>query len=360
MNYNSLIKDQAYLFQSEKDLFSENNELIFKIFEDANLGKPTLIQFNTSNIDYDTFKISCGDQDFILKFSLDEFNSSLKYEFDIIKELSTYNTLLPISYNKFKFGDNIHYSIYLNNKNESVKNFGLGSISTNIDIFTDSLFNLQKPIKSIEKHADKMIKFINNHSISFFDKDIIEAITINTNLDTIKEIVSLLHSEILLLFQSNIFNKNEFCHGNLNQSDILYCFNHFKFINLCDSFYGNSYFDLASLVINCGFSKNIEKKLFNSFMKNKKSNQIAEEWIEYRQCFDLVLRKIFLEVLFNYLKEVYLFESNRPAKLLEVIEIFSQNQNDLLKIPVVNKNFKFIYNLFLEPLIGSEEKIQNN
>jgi uncharacterized protein YcgL (UPF0745 family) len=38
MNYNSLIKDQAYLFESEKDLFSENNEFIYNLFLQPLIG----------------------------------------------------------------------------------------------------------------------------------------------------------------------------------------------------------------------------------------------------------------------------------------------------------------------------------
>ena len=356
MNYSSLTKDQAYLFESEKDLFSENNEFIFKIFEDANLEKPQKINFETSNVDYDIFNISCYNKDYILKFSLDEFNLSLKHEFDLIKKLNIKNTLNPIIYNKFKFGDFIHYSIYLNEKNESIKNFGLSSLTTNIDNFMESYFLLQNTHKPKRSHKEIMLKFIDNHSLSFFDQDVIEAISNNCNLDKIKEIVDLLHSEIFKIFQSDIFNKDEFCHGDLNQSNILYCFNHFKFINLCSSFSGNLYCDLANLVIDCNLSKSLEKKLFDTILINKKSNSFAEEWIEYKQCFDLVLRKIFLEILFNFLKEIYLFESERPFKLLNIIDIFSQNQTRFMKIPVINKNFEFIYNLILQPLIVTENK----
>ena len=78
--------------------------------------------------------------------------------------------------------------------------------------------------------------------------------------------------------------------------------------------------------------------------------------MEYRQCFDLVLRKIFLEILFNFLKEVYIFESERPFKLLDIIDTFSQNQSKFMKIAAISKNFEFIYNLFLQPLIGTENK----
>jgi tRNA A-37 threonylcarbamoyl transferase component Bud32 len=352
MNYDSLIKNQTYLFQSEKNPFLENDEFIFKIFEDANLNKPSKITFNTSTINYDILNISSDKKNYILKFSLDEFDFNLKNEFNLIKKFNCNNTLRPVYYNKFKFGDYINYSIYLDENYESVKDFGLGIINDNIDEFIASYFNLQNSIKPKIKHKENIINFIKNHSISFFDKEVLEAISNNSNLNKIEEIINSLHSEIFLLFQSDIFDREEFCHGDLNQSNILYCFDHFKFINLCDSFMGNSYCDLANLVINSNLNKNIEKKLFNSFLKEKNIESTTEQWIEYRKCFDLVLRKIFLEILFNFLKEIYLFESHRPAKLLEIIEIFSQNQNNFLKIPIINNNFEFIYNLLLEPLIG--------
>ena len=287
---------------------------------------------------------------------MDEFDSSLEYEFNIIKKLNIKNTLIPIIFNKFKFGDYINYSIYLNEKNESVKDFGLNSITSNLDIFMDSYFNLQKPTKPEIKHKEAMSKFIEKHSLSFFDKDSIEMISLRYDINKIRQIIEIIHSEIFKIFQSDIFKKNEFCHGNLNQFNILYCFDYFKFINLCDSFMGNSYFDLANLVIYCGFNKNTEKKIFDIFLKNKKINSVAEEWMEYRQCFDLVLRKIFLQILFNFLKETYLFESKRPLKFLDVIDIFSKNQNNFLKIPIIHQNFEFLYNLFLQPLIGVENK----
>ena len=356
MNYDSLIKNQTYLFQSEQNSSLQNHELIIKIFEEIHFGKPDIIIYNSSTIDYDIFNVSLNNKSYIVKISLDEFDNFLKYEFNLIEKNKINNLLQPLYYNKFKFGDIIHYSIYLDEKYESIKDFGLGCIIENTDSFVDSYFNLQKSIKPKNKHKEIMINFINNHSISFFDQDIIEAISNNCDLNKIKEIIDSLHSEIFKIFQSNIFNKDEFCHGDLNQSNILYCFDHFKFINLCNSFEGNLYYDLANLVINCNLNNNLEKKLFDSVLKNKKSNLVAEEWMEYRQCFDLVLRKIFLEILFNFLKEVYIFESERPFKLLDVIDTFSQNQSKFMKIAVISKNFEFIYNLFLQPLIGVENK----
>ena len=57
MNYNALIKNQTYLFESEKDEFIDNNDIIYKICEDAKLEKPSKIQFITSEINFDLYKI---------------------------------------------------------------------------------------------------------------------------------------------------------------------------------------------------------------------------------------------------------------------------------------------------------------
>jgi hypothetical protein len=352
MDFNSIIKDQTYLFEAEKDLFSDNNDIIYKICEDSNLAKPSIIEFVTSTIDFDLYKIRSNSLNYIIKYSLDEFNSSLKYEFEIISSIDKTITYQPINYNKFKFGDFIHYSIYLDQKFESIKDFGIGIFVENIDLFIENYFSLQNKIEPELKHKDNIENFINQHSISFFDEDVVESINNHLDIEILKEIIDSIHSEIFLLFNSNYFDKNEFCHGDLNANNIFYCYKNFKFFNLFNAFSGNMYCDLASLVINLSLNKNIEKKMFNLFVKNKTTELIADEWIEYRKCFDLVSRKIFLELLFVYLKEVYLFSSKRPSKLFEIIEIFSQNKINFLKIPIVNKNFELIYNLLLHPLIG--------
>lgn len=354
MNYNALIKNQTYLFESEKNEFIDNNDIIYKICEDAKLQKPSNIEFISSDIDFDLYRIRSNNLNYIIKYSFDEFNFSLKYEFDIIKNINQPIVNIPIIYNKFKFGDDIHYSIYLDQNLESLKDFGIGILLEKKDLFVDSYFLLQNQSKPKFNHKENMMNFINKHSMSFFDQDTIELIQTNLNTQKLNEIINSIHSEIFLLFNSDIFNKNEFCHGNLNSNNIFYSYKDFKFFNLSNAFTGNMYCDLADFVINNSLSKDLEKKIFNLFLKYKKTELVANEWIEYKKCFDLIVRKIFLELLFSFLKEVYLFSSKRPIKLFEIIEIFSQNQNNFLKIPTVSKNYEFIYNVLLEPLIGKE------
>jgi hypothetical protein len=146
MNYNSLIKNQTYLFESEKDEFIDNNDIIYKICEDAKLEKPSQVQFITSEINFDLYKISINNLNFILKFSLDEFNSSLKKEYDIIKNINKSIRYEPIIFNTFKYGDIIHYSIYLDENFECIKDFGLGILSEKKDLFIENYFLLQNSI----------------------------------------------------------------------------------------------------------------------------------------------------------------------------------------------------------------------
>jgi hypothetical protein len=355
MNYNALIKNQTYLFESEKDEFIDNNDIIYKICEDAKLEKPSKIQFITSEINFDLYKISINNLNLIIKFSLNELDSSLKKEYNIIKNINKSIRYEPIFFNTFKYGDFIHYSIYLDENFECIKDFGLGILSEKKDLFVESYFLLQNYSKPKANHKENILEFINEHSMSFFDKDTIESIQESLDIEKLKEIINSIHSEIFLLFNSEVFDKDEFCHGNLNYNNIFYCYKNFKFFNLSNAFTGNMYCDLANLVITSSLNKELEKKIFNLFVKYKNTQLIAEEWIQYRKCYDLISRKIFLELLFLFLKEIYLFSSRRPIKLLQIIEIFSQNQNNFLKIPTVNKNYEFIYNTLLQPLIGNEE-----
>jgi hypothetical protein len=356
MNYGSIIDNRLYIFQHGELSTPENDELIAEIFKHENLDQPNKIELIDSFVDYDLFTIQCNGKSYILKYSLDEFNTCLQYEFDIIKNLNIKNVLKPIIYNKFKFGEEINYSIYLDAKSPSVKNFGLSCITSNIDLLFDSYFNLQKSIKPKRKHEELILEFIKNHSFDFFSENLIKSISLRYDVDKIKKIIETLHSDIFQICQSDILNKDEFCHGDFNQSNILYCFNHFKFINFDNSFTGNSYCDLANLVIYCGFDKNVEEFLFSYFLKKKNSNEFEKEWLDYRKCYDLTLRKVLLETLFNFLKEIYLFESKRSSKFLDIINYISRNEKNILKIPVVNENFEFLYNLFLQPLIGVENK----
>lgn len=355
MNYNALIKNQTYLFESEKDEFIDNNDIIYKICEDAKLEKPSKIQFITSEINFDLYKISINDLNLIIKFSLNEFDSSLKKEYNIIENINKSITYEPVFYNSFKFGDIIHYSIYLDKNFECIKDFGIGILSEKKDLFVENYFLLQNSINPETDYKENILQFINEHSMSFFDKDIIESIQESLDIEKLKEIIDSIHSEIFLLFNSEVFNKKEFCHGDLNYNNIFYCYKTFKFFNLSNAFSGNMYCDLANLVITSSLSKELEKKIFNLFVKHKNTQSIANEWIEYRKCYDLISRKIFLELLFSFLKEIYLFSSKRPIKLLQIIEIFSHNENNFLKIPTINRNYEFIYNALLQPLIGREE-----
>lgn len=354
MDYNSIIKNQTYLFEAEKDLFSENNQIIYKICENASLPKPSYIEFITSTIEYDLYKVRCDTSNYVIKYSLDEFDSSLEYEFNIINNINETITYKPIYYNKFHFGDFIHYSIYLDKKFESIKDFGIGIIYEKKELFMENYYSLQKSSKPKIKHKENIENFINQHSINFFDDDVIESIKQNLDIEKLKILIESIHSEMFLLFSLNIFNKNEFCHGNLNANNIFYCYEGFKFFNLSNAFSGNAYCDLASLVINLSLNKNIEKTIFNFLIKKAKKESVVDEWVEYRKCFDFISRKIFLELLFSYLKEVYLFESKRPIKLFEIIEIFSQNKIYFSKIQAVSNNFEFINNLLLQPLIGKD------
>lgn len=354
MDYNSLIKDQTYLFELEEEASLADEEFICKIFENANLKKPNVIKLEQSNISYDQYNILCENESYILKFSINENDVLLQNEFNLIKNFNIKNTLRPISYNKFKIGDPIHYAIYLNENFESIRDFGLGILLNNLNEFYDSYSSLQKNIETLNSPKQSITNFIENNSIFLHDSGVCQAIARDIDFIKIEKIIESLKFEIFSLTELDFLNKNEFCHGNLNYDNILYCYDHYKFINLFESFSGNSYYDLATFVIANNVSDRTEKKLFKIFKKNKTSNSEIHEWEEYKKCYDLALRKIFLEYFFNYFNEIYIFGSLRKINIFNTVERICQNHEKFLEIPVIEENHKLIYPLFIEQLIGKK------
>jgi hypothetical protein len=74
--------------------------------------------------------------------------------------------------------------------------------------------------------------------------------------------------------------------------------------------------------------------------------------MEYEICYQISLRKIFLEILTDYLKEVYVFSSSRPMKITDCVDCFSKNAASFFRIQAVDKHKEFIYKCILEPILG--------
>ncbi len=349
MNFDTLYKNRPYLFEIEKDIFEDNNEVLNKILQDAGFGFPEKTQFISSNYEYDLYRVLVNNKIMCVKYSFDPENSSLKHEYETLKKLNSPKTPKALKYNKIKFGDLIHYSILSMYSGETVNNFGLACLSENRDQFLSDFSSLQKNMFPDRDFDEYLYKILSSNNLNSFSEESIEGIEENSNLKVVKEIIKELSQEILSLSSLSLFREEHFCHGNLKPSNILFRGNEFNFLDFGSAFCGNSLLDLASLSINVGLNKKMDKQLFDLFVGDNK-----EKWPQYRSCCEMMYRKIFLESFVSYLKEVYMFSSFRPKKILEIADLFSKNSQQFGAIPCVSKNYEFIYKTMLEPIIGRD------
>jgi hypothetical protein len=352
MNFDTLYKNRPYLFEIEKDVFEDNNEILIKICKDANLEEPSQTAFVASNYDYDAYRVVCDGRWYYIKYSFDANNTSLKHEHEVVKNLKNFRTAAPIKYNKIKFGDPIHYSISSFEFAENVKNSGLCSLFEHKEQFLVDFGSLQNGFLPEMCFDEYLEKFLKSNDLNSFPDEAIESIKSHSSFDKINQIIEDLKKEILFYSKIQHLRKEEFCHGDLKPSNILFRGKSFDFIDFDNSFKGNRYFDLASLVINIGVNQDTERQIFNFHSKNLPLNC----WSEYKACYEVAIRKTFLEMLISYLKEVYIFSSFRPIKILEMATKFSNNNQRFSNIPSVLKSYEFIYKTMFEPIIGQDQE----
>jgi serine/threonine protein kinase len=347
----SLFKNKPYVFEVEKDSFEDNYEIIYGIFDEIGMKKPDEVHFLAANYNYDAYKVKCEDKYYFVKYSLDSKNKSLAYEFDIIKKLKTPTIATPIAQDSFTFGDIIHYSVYEFQFAENIKQYGLGLIIENLDNFIYSYSFLQNRYKPKKTFNNYIEDFLNNSNLDFLIDESLSAIKKHSNLEIIKKIIDDIKKEIMILARKPLFEQKDFCHGNLKPSNILFRNGFFKFIDFEESFCGHRFLDIAHLCLHSFLpdEKQIEiaKKIYSNFSNEDLSN--------YRHCYALMLRIVFLNCFLDLIKEVFVLDSSRPIKIFFLVERFIKNEKSFLFIPSVRENHKFLHDMFYNTIIGTDE-----
>lgn len=353
MNFESIYKNRPYLFEIKKDSFEGNEEIIEEIFKKENLSfSNAVVSFVSSNYNYDIYKVVQDKNFYCVKYSFDANNQNIQNEFNTLKNLSNRVSAVAIACGKLFFGDAIHYSIVSFENAESIRSLGVSTIMENIRIFLTDFQALQNEKIETNSFNTYLTAFLETIKINSFPEESIEAISLHSDVLVIKETIASIESELMYLCDPKIVKKSTLCHGNLKPSNILFKNNEFKFIDFNDSYHGNQLLDLASLIIHTGLNEHSSKQLIENFLCAQGSEYSEQAHSEYRVCYQIMIRKIFLETLTSYLKEVYVFSSSRPMKILDCIDLFSKNAHNFFKISAVAKHKEFIYKSMMEPIVG--------
>jgi serine/threonine protein kinase len=286
---------------------------------------------------------------------MDLSGSFFSREFNILKQLAPF---CPTAEKQgvVNFGEKIQYLVCSYEEAENVKNFGVGGVFENLESFFYSFNQLANV--NIDRSFQQYLKdFFERNQIANLPEYSRDAIKESSDLDKIGDILNCLKSEITYLSNNDCFFKSEFCHGNMKPSNILINSGYFKFIDLHDGFMGNRFFDLCRFFMQLGMSLESQKHFISEFLKTQNQDFNHQQIQEYNTCYNAVIRCVAYQAIFDYLIEVYLYESSRPQKLLDAIDLFARNEESLKQIPSLQKHIGFLFKDILEPIIGNDKAL---
>lgn len=352
MHLESIYKNKPYLFEIGKDDIGGGNEIVEHLMSQTLIGKPDLIKFLCSNYEYDAYLAVKNGVGYCVKYSFDVENVCLKNESKILNQNFPISPR-PIICEKIKFGDDIHYSICSFEFADSIKDFGLASLLENWISFFNVYGQIQKS-SCDSSFFDYLNEFYEKINFTSFPDDALKSIKKHYDFETLQDLIKSVIGEINSLSKSSLVKRPELCHGKLQPSNILFRDGMFKLIDFTESYHGNPYLDLSRLAVFLGLNSAQEKEMLSAFLQSKDQIFTKESWEEYRSCYDVMIRLIFVELIITYLKEVFVFSSFRPIKILSIVEVFSKNNKAFFRLPVINKHYEFVYKMMLEPIIGKE------
>lgn len=345
----NIYKNTPYLFRTQES-DPEGENLARDILKKIGYATPQNVSILCSSSNYDAFKADSDVGPICFKYSMDASSSFFSREFDILQQLAPF---CPTAYKHgtIHFGDKLQYLVCSYEFAENVKNHGIGSILDNAESFAYSFSQLSK-VKIDRTFRGYLKDFFDRNQIANLPEHSRDSIKDFSNLERIEEILKCLKSEVDYLSQNNCLSHSDFCHGAMKPSNVLVRNGYFKFIDLHDGFMGNRFFDLTCFFMQIGLDLDAQKSFISqTFSEDLSVGQIQE----YNACYNIAIRLVAYQAIFDFLMEVYLYESSRPHKLLGAIDLFSRNEKALRGVPSINQHMDFLFEDILEPIIGANK-----
>lgn len=316
---------------------------------------PEKIEFISTTENYDIYKYLYKNLNYCIKISLDSNCEKIEHESKFIKNINP--TIRPnyISDGNIKIGDNLRYIITSYENAESLNELGRSYLIENFDNFCYSYSLMQNSTGSFISYKDHLSNYFKMADIeNLLNIDAISSIKNYTNFPLIKQIMLDMQNELMLSYDESFSNNKFLCHGDLNPGNIISKNNLFKFINFDNCYSSHCFFDLNELILEFGIPEDLEFFLLEKFCLNLNINFNNESIKFYKKCYELTLIKKGIELMINYLKEIYLYSSFRKNKIIEISSKFSQSYDRYMSISHFRNNKDFILKTLTEPILNSK------
>jgi hypothetical protein len=351
MKLSSLFKHKAYAFNQPSDTEQDcrfAQQLIKKVKPKLTVSKITL---SSVCDDYDVFHIVDQTSDFFkLKISLSDEKGVFKKEVTALRSLGKEHIPKYVCHGEIKIGDEVQYLLTKAVQSESVRNIGRSALAENMDQFFINYFEFAKTRGVRNSYKTNLKNFYDNlEPEKQLPEESIKAIKNYTDYDKCKIFFVVLKEEINKRKNQLQHLFKQKCHSNLTLDSIFYN-NHFFYLdNLDQTCMGHTYIDICDLILDSGFSKSNDIPIFDEFCS---LGSISNDRELFYKFFELQLRKKLGTLLLAYIKEVYLYDSYRYDKIIEIADTFSHLYERFCEIPIFNDNKNFIMKTICEPIFG--------
>jgi hypothetical protein len=356
MDLSNLFQNKAYVVPNHVAAEDSEIELIGLLLR--SLDEPIFaqnIEFISETENYDIYKYNCQNSSYCIKISLDPNCKQIEHESKFLRKINPLITCQYIKDGTIKIGDNIRYIITSYENAESLNDLGRSYFLENFDSFCYAYSLMQESEKITASYKNHLIDYFNLACLENLMDDSIQSIKNYTNFELINQIMLDMKNELMLCYDDNIFSNQKFiCHGNLTADNIISKNGLFKFINFDNCYSSHCFLDLNEIIIELGLPENIELNLLEKFCLNMKIDFNRDTLITYKKCYKIVLIKKGIQLIVNYLKEVYLYNSRRIDEILNISDKFSQSYDRYMSISYFKNNEDFILKTITEPILNQK------
>jgi len=351
MKLSSLFKGKVYAFpqtQNQEQDLTFAGKVIEKVDPKLDIANISLGKINDN---YDVFTITDTNQkNYKLKISLDDSDGILKKEASVVKNSKSKTVPKFKSYGEIKIGENISYLLTIIPPYESVRDYGRSCLIENMDLFFRNYFDFQCTKSVRPTYKTSLDKFFNNlDPQNYLPKDSLRAFESYTDYPLCREFMIELKEETYGLTQKIHLPYNFKCHGNLSLDNIFFDKKMFYFDGFESVYMGHPFIDLVDFFLEVGLPEEDQYRILSQFCT---VGELPEERGYFKALYEIQLRKKLGDLISNYIKEIYIYDSYRYDNILNIADVFSHCYERFCKVEIFNKNRDFIMKTICEPIFG--------
>ncbi len=351
MKLSSLFQDKAYAFAqagNPEDDCRFAVEVLKKVRPRFKLKEILLWEVAD---DFDVFLLSNDKgESFRLKVSLSDPNRVLAKEVTILRGSPCPSFPTLVAHGTVKVGEEVTYLLTKVLDGDSLRNYGRSAIVEDLPKLLEAYFQISATGSVRNTYKKVLNSFLTKLSIKgCLTKEGAEAVKSYTDYPLCEKFFSDLQEETTHCIKQVDSAFNYKCHGSLSLNAIFFNGGEFHFDTLHNVCMGHPFIDFIDLILDAGIPPEAERRLLTKFCE--KGNLLADGRL-YHGIYQVQLRKKLGELLIAYIEEVYLYESYRYEKILQIADTFSHCYERFCSVGIFSENRDFIMKTICEPVFG--------